>query len=85
MNIQTAYAKALLVDEERLADAQREGDVLGAHRVLLEAYESDVRPLLSRLRAERGLAADPWRRSGEAAMSAWRERGTRLSRAPTRP
>jgi L-rhamnose isomerase/sugar isomerase len=31
MNIQTAYAKALLVDAERLADAQREGDVLGAH------------------------------------------------------
>ena len=46
MNIQTAYAKALLVDEERLAEAQREGDVLGAHRILLEAFETDVRPLL---------------------------------------
>src|SRR5262245_44412513 len=31
MNIQTAYAKALLVDEARLAQAQAEGDVLGAH------------------------------------------------------
>ena len=51
MNIQTAYAKALLVDEKRLAEAQREGDVLGAHRVLLEAFETDVRPLLARLRA----------------------------------
>src|SRR6266576_1985664 len=28
-NVQTAYAKALLVDQERLADAQRAGDVLG--------------------------------------------------------
>jgi L-rhamnose isomerase/sugar isomerase len=59
MNVQTAYAKALLVDEERLAARQREGDVLGAHRVLLEAYETDVRPLLARLRAELGVPADP--------------------------
>jgi L-rhamnose isomerase/sugar isomerase len=59
MNIQTAYAKALLVDERRLAEAQRDGDVLGAHRILLEAYESDVRPLLARLREQRGVAADP--------------------------
>jgi L-rhamnose isomerase/sugar isomerase len=59
MNIQTAYAKALLVDEERLAVAQAEGDVLGAHRVLLDAFESDVRPLLTRWRGERGLDADP--------------------------
>src|SRR5437868_12944672 len=41
-NIQTAYAKALLVDDERLAVAQRAGDVLGAHRVLLEAFETDT-------------------------------------------
>ena len=47
MNIQTAYAKALLVDEAALAAAQGEGDVLGAHRILLEAYETDVRPLLA--------------------------------------
>ena len=47
-NIQTAYAKALLVDEARLAAAQAEGDVLGAHRVLLDAFETDVRPLLAR-------------------------------------
>src|SRR6266566_4140726 len=59
LNIQTAYAKALLVDEERLASAQRSGDVLSAHRVLLEAFETDVRPLLARLRAEKGLHADP--------------------------
>ena len=59
MNVQTAYAKALLVDAERLDARQREGDVLGAHRVLLEAFESDVRPLLAELRAELGVAADP--------------------------
>jgi L-rhamnose isomerase/sugar isomerase len=78
MNIQTAYAKALLVDEERVAAAQRAGDVLGAHRVLLEAFETDVRPLLARLREEQGLEPDPveaFRRSGHAERLA-RERGT---------
>src|SRR6266508_1729855 len=54
-NIQTAYAKALLVEEERLVAAQREGDVLGAHRILLEAFETDVRPLLARLRKAIGV------------------------------
>ena len=59
MNIQTAYAKALLVDEERLSDAQQAGDVLAAHRVLLDAYETDVRPLLVRLRRSLGVPDDP--------------------------
>jgi L-rhamnose isomerase/sugar isomerase len=78
MNIQTAYAKALLVDGPRLEAAQREGDVLGAHRVLLDAYESDVRPLLARLRRELGVEADPveaFRAGGFAAKLA-AERGT---------
>jgi L-rhamnose isomerase/sugar isomerase len=78
MNIQTAYAKALLVDEERLAEAQRAGDVLGAHRILLEAFETDVRPLLARLRERRGVAADPvsaFREGGFAERLA-QERGT---------
>jgi L-rhamnose isomerase/sugar isomerase len=59
VNVQTAYAKALLVDRARLDEARRTGDVLGAHRVLLDAYETDVRPLLLRYRAERGLPEDP--------------------------
>jgi L-rhamnose isomerase/sugar isomerase len=78
MNIQTAYAKALLVDEERVAAAQGEGDVLGAHRLLLEAFETDVRPLLARLREKQGLDPDPveaFRRGGHAERLA-QERGT---------
>ena len=77
MNIQTAYAKALLVDEDRLAAAQGEGDVLGAHRTLLEAFETDVRPILARLRAEAGVDADPvaaFRKGGYAAARS-RDRG----------
>jgi L-rhamnose isomerase/sugar isomerase len=78
VNIQTAYAKALLVDAARLADAQRAGDVLGAHRVLLEAYETDVRPVLAQLRAELGLEADPVEafRAGRHAQRLAEERGT---------
>ena len=78
MNIQTAYAKALLVDESRLASVQEQGDVLGAHRVLLEAFETDVRPLLARLRAENGLHADPVQafRDGGYLEQRTRERGT---------
>src|SRR4029079_7291165 len=77
MNIQTAYAKALLVDTERLAGAQRDGAVLGAHRVLLAAFETDVRPLLAQLRGGLGVPEDPvaaFRESGYAEEIA-RERG----------
>ena len=78
MNIQTAYAKALLVDEDRLAAAQAEGDVLGAHRILLDAFETDVRPIVARLRADAGLEVDPVAafRDGGYAATRIRERGT---------
>ncbi|MEV6160136.1 L-rhamnose isomerase [Nonomuraea sp. NPDC052129] len=59
MNVQEATAKALLVDRDALAAAQREGDVLGANAVLMDAYNTDVRPLLGELREEMGLAPDP--------------------------
>jgi L-rhamnose isomerase / sugar isomerase len=59
MNVQEATAKALLVDTDALAAAQRAGDVLGAHGVLMDAYNTDVRPLLADLRTEQGLDPDP--------------------------
>ncbi len=77
-NIQTAYAKALLVDGGHLAEAQREGDVLGAHRILVDAFETDVRPLLARLRGQLGVPEDPvaaFRDGGYGGRLA-RERGT---------
>jgi L-rhamnose isomerase/sugar isomerase len=61
MNVQEATAKALLVDVDALAAAQSRGDVLGANAVLMDAYNTDVRPLLADLRAEMGLEADPVR------------------------
>jgi L-rhamnose isomerase/sugar isomerase len=59
MNVQEATAKALLVDAGALAAAQREGDVLGANAVLMDAYNTDVRPLLAEVREEQGLNPDP--------------------------
>jgi L-rhamnose isomerase / sugar isomerase len=59
MNVQEATAKVLLVDTDALAAAQAAGDVLGANGVLMDAYNTDVRPLLAELREEQGLDPDP--------------------------
>ncbi|HEX2144272.1 MAG TPA: L-rhamnose isomerase [Glycomyces sp.] len=59
MNVQEATAKALLIDRPALEAAQAAGDVLGANAVMMDAYNTDVRPLLEELREEQGLAADP--------------------------
>ena len=59
VNLQEAYAKALLVDRDALRAAQQAGDVLGGHEVLLDAYRTDVRPLCARARAALGAAEDP--------------------------
>ncbi|GAA1798299.1 L-rhamnose isomerase [Actinomadura chokoriensis] len=59
MNVQEATAKALLVDADALRAAQRSGDVLEANAVFMDAYNTDVRPLLAELREEMGLHPDP--------------------------
>ena len=59
LNVQMAYARALIADRRALAERQAVGDVLGAHRVLTDAYETDVRPLLSQVRIEMGRPPDP--------------------------
>ncbi|ELP63755.1 L-rhamnose isomerase [Streptomyces turgidiscabies] len=73
MNVQEATAKALLVDASALAAAQRGGDVLAANAVLMDAYNTDVRPLLAEVRGEMGLDGDPmaaYARSGWASKIA---------------
>lgn len=70
MNIQTAYAKALLIDREALKSAQESNDVIKANRIVMRAFETDVQPLLAEVRSEMGLDdVDPlnnYRRSGYA-------------------
>ncbi|PNY79814.1 L-rhamnose isomerase [Deinococcus koreensis] len=78
LNCQEAYAQALLIDHDHLREAQERGDVLGAHRVLTDAFKTDVRPLLREWRGETGRPADPiaaHRQSGYQDRVA-RERGT---------
>ncbi|MDX2547936.1 L-rhamnose isomerase [Streptomyces sp. WI04-05B] len=73
MNVQEATAKALLVDGDALGAAQRGGDVLAANAVLMDAYNTDVRPLLVEVRGELGLDGDPiaaYARSGWGAKIA---------------
>ncbi len=67
MNVQEATAKALLVDRDALKAAQAAGEVLNANAVLMDAYNTDVRPLLAEVRADAGLDPDPvaaYKRSG---------------------
>ena len=83
VNLQEAYAKALLVDREALAAAQAEGDVLGGHEVLLDAFRTDVRTLCAKGRVALGAVEDPvaaLRESGYAARMA-AERGSTVSLA----
>jgi L-rhamnose isomerase/sugar isomerase len=83
LNVEQALAKALLVDADALAGAQQAGDVLGAHAVLMDAYETDVRGLLADRRESRGLPRDPvaaFAASGyAAAAAASRAGGTQAS------
>jgi L-rhamnose isomerase/sugar isomerase len=83
VNLQEAYAKALLVDRDALRAAQEAGDVLGGHEILLDAYRTDVRPLCARVRAARGAAEDPVAalRAGGYAEKVAAERGSDVATA----
>ncbi len=59
LNVQEMTARALLVDREALAAAQRSNDVLTANGILMDAFHTDVRPALAAWRESRGLPADP--------------------------
>jgi L-rhamnose isomerase / sugar isomerase len=78
VNCQTALAKALIVNRDTLAEKQQNGDVMGAHREMMDAFETDVRPLLAQVRSELGASADPIRevREGGYLQKITRERGT---------
>ena len=58
-SIQTAYAKALLVDYAALTQAQAEGNIVDGENILVAAFNTDVEPLLRQVREEMGLAPDP--------------------------
>ena len=59
--IQATYARALCVDRRRLAEAQGNDDVVGAEQCLLEAFHTDVEPLLRVARERLGVPPHPLR------------------------
>ena len=71
-----AYAKALFVDFERLAELQDASDPVLAELVLKNAFETDVRPVLAAVRLRDGGAIDP--------IGIFRESGYRLAKARER-
>ncbi len=81
LNCQEAYAKALLVDHTALHAAQQAEDVLLAHRILMEAFQTDVRPLLREVREEMNCPPDPIQalRTGNYLQDRIQRRGTASS------
>jgi L-rhamnose isomerase/sugar isomerase len=66
--MQVAFAKALLVDLDELEQRREDGDVVGANDLLDQAFQTDVRPLVARVREQHGAEPDPlraYRDSGE--------------------
>ena len=59
LNVQTQYAKALLVNHAEVEEAQQRNDVLAAEDAVRQAFEFDVTPLLHAVREEQGLPLDP--------------------------
>lgn len=57
--IKLAYAQALLVDHEKLQEAQQQNDPVLAQEVLQDAFRTDLRPLLAEARRGEGAALDP--------------------------
>jgi L-rhamnose isomerase / sugar isomerase len=75
--VQRTYAQALLVDRVALDAAQLGNDALAASQLLKTAFQTDVTPLLQRVRAKAGGAIDP--------VATYRASGYRQRVAAERP
>ena len=64
---QQLFAKAALVDAEKLATAQKNCDLVRAESLLQDAFATDVRPMIQDWRQSKGLPKDP--------MEAFRQSG----------
>ena len=58
-NIQKTYAKALIVDRKSMRKFQQDKDIIMAEKIITEAFETDIMPLLFKVREEMGLPLDP--------------------------
>src|SRR3954466_8520068 len=64
---QELFAKAALVDDEKLAERQKTSDLVAAESLLQDAFATDVRPVIRDWRVSKGLPEDP--------MQAFRQSG----------
>jgi L-rhamnose isomerase/sugar isomerase len=77
VELQRAYAQALLVDRKALDAYQQDNDALMAAQTLKRAFTTDVSPILARARLAQGAAIDP--------VGAYRKSGYRAACAVSRP
>ena len=77
MEVQRAYAQALLVDRAALHEAQESNDAIAATTLLKRAFRTDVEPILASARVEAGGAIDP--------IATFRASGYRARVADIRP
>ncbi|WYL56115.1 L-rhamnose catabolism isomerase (plasmid) [Aminobacter sp. P9b] len=77
VEVQRAYATAMLVDRKALEGFQEANDALMATQTLKVAYRTDVEPILAMARLNRGGAIDP--------VAAYRASGYRQKVAAERP
>jgi L-rhamnose isomerase/sugar isomerase len=69
--------QASLVHRKALAAAQDENDVMGGHRLMKQAYNTDVSPILAEARLRNGGALDP--------ITCYRASGYRKEKTNERP
>lgn len=77
IEIQRAYVQASLIDREGLEVAQAESDVMLGHRLVKQAFITDVSPILAEARRRVGGAIDP--------INLYRKSGYRAEKAKERP
>ena len=77
MEIQRAFVQASLIDRTALAEAQDKSDVMLGHRLIKQAFITDVSPILAEARRRKGGAIDP--------IGLFRSSGYRAAKAVERP
>ena len=77
VEIQRAFIQASLIDRRALAAAQDASDVMLGHRLVKQAFVTDVSPILAEARRRKGGAIDP--------IATYRTSGYRAEKAKERP
>ncbi|WP_395661189.1 L-rhamnose catabolism isomerase [Aestuariivirga sp.] len=77
VEIQRAYVQASLIDRDALMAAQESSDALLGHRLVKQAFVTDVSPILAEARRRKGGAIDP--------IGLYRDSGYRAQKSRERP